>query len=237
MMQKNISVSNLKDSKKNMITFCFVLLVANFIFLFLGGLLYLYANAKGITAAKDDLFPMIAVKSGLPFYITVCFIIGLISAVFPSADGALTALTSSFCIDILGIRRNKNMTEKQQKRTRLIVHNVFAVVFLIFIFLFREIDNGSLIDTLLDVAGYTYGPLLALFAFGIFTRRALINELVPLVCIIAPVCCYILKHNEARLLGGYVIGTELLIINASLTFLLLFLCSKKGGKVAAATPE
>ena len=119
MMQKNISVSNLKDSKKNMISFCFVLLLANFIFLLLGGLLYLYAEAKGIPAAKDDLFPMIAVKSGLPFYITVCFIIGLISAVFPSADGALTALTSSFCIDILGIRRNKNLSEKQQKRTRL----------------------------------------------------------------------------------------------------------------------
>ncbi len=236
MMQKNISVSNLKDSKKNMITFCFILLLANFIFLLLGGLLYLYADAKGIPAAKDDLFPMIAVKSGLPFYVTVCFIIGLISAVFPSADGALTALTSSFCIDILGIRRKEGMTEKQQKRIRLIVHNSFALVFLVFIFIFREIDNGSLIDTLLDVAGYTYGPLLALFAFGIFTKRKLINELVPFICIAAPVICYILKHNEARLLHGYVIGTELLLINATLTFLLLILCSKKGGKIAAATP-
>ena len=237
MMQKNISVSNLKDSKKNMISFCFVLLLANFIFLLLGGLLYLYAEAKGIPAAKDDLFPMIAVKSGLPFYITVCFIIGLISAVFPSADGALTALTSSFCIDILGIRRNKNLSEKQQKRTRLIVHNAFALVFLAFVFLFREIDNGSLIDTLLDVAGYTYGPLLALFAFGIFTKRKLINELVPVICIAAPIACYVLKHNEARLLNGYIIGTELLIINATLTFLLLFLCSKKGGNIVAATTE
>jgi Na+/proline symporter len=229
MMQKNISVSNLEDSKKNMISFCFVLLLANFIFLLLGGLLYLYADAKGIPATKDDIFPMIALKSGLPFYITVCFIIGLISAVFPSADGALTALTSSFCIDILGIRRKKNMTEKQQKRIRLIVHNSFALIFLAFIFIFREIDNGSLIDTLLDVAGYTYGPLLALFAFGIFTKRKLVNELVPLICIAAPVACYILKHNEKQWLNGYVIGTELLIINASLTFLLLFLCSKKGG--------
>ena len=180
---------------------------------------------------------MIAVKSGLPFYITVCFIIGLISAVFPSADGALTALTSSFCIDILGIRRNKNLSEKQQKRTRLIVHNAFALVFLAFVFLFREIDNGSLIDTLLDVAGYTYGPLLALFAFGIFTKRKLINELVPVICIAAPIACYVLKHNEARLLNGYIIGTELLIINATLTFLLLFLCSKKGGNIVAATTE
>ena len=237
MMQKNISVGNLKDSKKNMISFCFVLLLANFIFLLLGGLLYLYADAKGIPAAKDDLFPTIALKSGLPFYITICFIIGLISAVFPSADGALTALTSSFCIDILGIRRKKGMTEKQQKRIRLIVHNSFALIFLAFIFIFREIDNGSLIDTLLDVAGYTYGPLLALFAFGIFTKRKLINELVPLICIASPVACYILKHNEHQWLHGYVIGTELLIINASLTFLLLFLCSKKGGMVATSTIE
>jgi Na+/proline symporter len=230
MMQKNISVSNLKDSKKNMVTFCFILLLANFLFLLLGGLLYLYAGAKGITAVKDDLFPFIALKSGLPFYITVCFIIGLISAVFPSADGALTALTSSFCIDILGIRRKTGITEQQQKRTRLIVHNSFALIFLCFIFLFRKIDNGSLIDTLLDVAGYTYGPLLALFAFGIFTKRRLINELVPLVCIAAPVACYILKQSEKYLFHDYVIGIELLLINASITFVLLTLISKKEGK-------
>ena len=226
MMQKNISVSNLKDSQKNMVTFCFILLLANFLFLLLGGLLYLYASAKGIPAVKDDLFPFIAVKSGLPFYITVCFIIGLISAVFPSADGALTALTSSFCIDILGIRRKKT-SEQHQKRTRLIVHNTFAMVFLCFIFLFRKIDNGSLIDTLLDVAGYTYGPLLALFAFGIFTRRRLINELVPVICIAAPILCYLLKQYQNSKPNSYVIGIELLIINASITFLFLCLISKK----------
>ena len=226
MMQKNISVGNLKDSQKNMVTFCFILLLANFLFLLLGGLLYLYAGAKGIPAVKDDLFPFIAVKSGLPFYITVCFIIGLISAVFPSADGALTALTSSFCIDILGIRRKKT-SEQHQKRTRLIVHNTFALVFLCFIFLFRKIDNGSLIDTLLDVAGYTYGPLLALFAFGIFTRRRLINELVPVICIAAPILCYLLKQYQNSKPNSYVIGLELLIINASITFLFLCLISKK----------
>lgn len=230
MMQKNISVSNLKDSQKNMVTFCFILLLANFLFLLLGGLLYLYAGAKGIPAVKDDLFPFIAVKSGLPFYITVCFIIGLISAVFPSADGALTALTSSFCIDILGIRRKKT-SEQHQKRTRLIVHNTFALVFLCFIFLFRKIDNGSLIDTLLDVAGYTYGPLLALFAFGIFTRRRLINELVPVICIAAPILCYLLKQYQNSKPNSYVIGLELLIINASITFLFLCLISKKERKI------
>ena len=228
MMQKNISVSNLADSKKNMIWFCFVLLVVNFVFLLLGGLLYLYAGAKGITAVKDDLFPTIALKAGLPFYISVCFIIGLISAVFPSADGALTALTSSFCIDILDIRRKTGMTEQRQKRIRLTVHYCFAIIFLVFIFIFREIDKGSLIDVLLDVAGYTYGPLLALFAFGIFTRRGLRGELVPLVCLIAPAACYMLKQNQLLILGKYQIGYEMLIINAALTFILLLIISKKG---------
>ncbi|MEI8279261.1 MAG: sodium:solute symporter [Bacteroidota bacterium] len=234
MMQKNISVSNLGDSKKNMITFCFVLLIVNFIFLLLGGLLYLYAQANHITAKPDDLFPMIAVKSGLPFYITVCFIIGLISALFPSADGALTALTSSFCIDILGMKNKSELTEQQRSRTRLIVHNVFALIFLGCVFFYRMIDdNKSLIDTLLDIAGYTYGPLLALFVFGIFTKRAVRSAFVPVVCIIAPVVSYYLKQHDKELLNGYAIGTELLIINAFLTFLLLFLFSKKGtGEIA-----
>jgi Na+/proline symporter len=227
MMQKNISVSNLGDSKKNMISFCFVLVAANFIFLLLGGLLYLYASAKGVTVSGDNLFPTIAVLGNLPFYITLCFMIGLISAVFPSADGALTALTSSYCIDILGIRKRQGMTEQQQKRTRLIVHNTFALVFLACVFIFRYIDNGSLIQILLVVAGYTYGPLLALFAFGILTKRGVRNELVPLVCIASPVACYILKKFDTQWLNGYSIGTELLIINATLTFLLLIVISNK----------
>ncbi len=229
MMQKNISVSNLKDSQKNMITFCFTLLVANFIFLLLGGLLYLYADANSIAAVGDDIFPTIAVKSGLPFFITVCFMIGLVSALFPSADGALTALTSSFCIDILGIKRRADLSEQQQSKIRLMVHNAFAVVFLACVFFFREVDNGSLIQILLVVAGYTYGPLLALFSFGILTKRGVHSASVPLICIIAPVLCYILKQHDKEWLGGYAIGTELLIINAALTFTLLFLFSNKNG--------
>lgn len=227
MMQKNISVSNLKDSQKNMITFCFTLLVANFIFLLLGGLLYLYADAQGINVTGDDLFPYIALKSGLPFFITVCFMIGLISALFPSADGALTALTSSFCIDILGMKRRADWDEKRRNKIRLIVHNTFAVVFLGCIFFFREVDNGSLITTLLVVAGYTYGPLLALFSFGIFTKRHVNNKLVPLLCIASPVICYILKQNDKDWLGGYVIGNEMLLINATIAFIFLYIFSKK----------
>jgi len=229
MMQKNISVSNLKDSQKNMITFCFTLLVANFIFLLLGGLLYLYADANSIAAVGDDIFPTIAVNSGLPFFITVCFMIGLVSALFPSADGALTALTSSFCIDILGIKRRVDLSEERQSKIRLAVHNAFAAVFLACVFFFREVDNGSLIQILLVVAGYTYGPLLALFSFGILTKRGVNNATVPLICIIAPILCYILKQHDKEWLGGYAIGTELLIINAALTFALLFLFSNKNG--------
>jgi len=233
MMQKNISVTNLKDSQKNMITLSFLQAIVVFIFLSLGALLALYAAANGITETGDNLFPAIAVKSGLPFFITVCFLIGLVSALFPSADGALTALTSSWCIDILGIKKRNDWSEEKKKKVRLIVHNAFAIVFLICVFYFREVDNGSLIQTLLVVAGYTYGPLLALFTFGIFTRRMVNSGAIPIVCLIAPVACYMLKQNEKTLLGGYVIGTELLIINAALAFILLILCSKKGDAASA----
>jgi Na+/proline symporter len=246
MMQKNISVSNLRDSRKNMLTLSFLQMFVVFIFLSLGGLLYLYGISKGgafqhvMVNGKDqyqflldgkniigdDIFPVIAFHY-MPPYISIIFIIGLISALFPSADGALTALTSSFCIDILGIRRKAGMTEQQQKKIRLIVHNTFALVFLACVFIFRSVDNGSLIQVLLVVAGYTYGPLLALFAFGILTKRSVRHEFVPYVCIAAPVASYILKQYDTAWLGGYYIGTELLIINASLAFLLLILISRK----------
>lgn len=227
MMQKNISVTNLKDSQKNMIVLSFLQAIVVFIFLSLGALLTLYAAANHINASGDDLFPSIALKSGLPFFITVCFLIGLISALFPSADGALTALTSSYCIDILGMKRRDDWSDEKKKRVRLIVHNIFAFIFLICVFFFREVDNGSLIQTLLVVAGYTYGPLLALFTFGIFTKRKVKEAFVPVICISAPIICYFLKQHDKELLGGYAIGTELLIINAALTFILLILCSYK----------
>jgi phosphoglycerol transferase MdoB-like AlkP superfamily enzyme len=150
-----------------------------------------------------------------------------VSALFPSADGALTALTSSFCIDILGLNRRKEWDETRKKNTRLIVHNCFAAVFLLCVFLFREVDNGSLIQTLLVIAGYTYGPLLALFSFGILTRRHVHSWMIPLACIASPMVCYFLKTNDKTLLGGYAIGTELLLINALLCFMLLVTASSK----------
>lgn len=255
MMQKNISVSNVKDAQKNMLLFGFVQMVVVFIFLLLGGLLALYAGSKGISATGDDLFPAIAVQSGLPFFITVIFLIGLISALFPSADGALTALTSSFCIDILGVKRNKNWNEAKQAKIRYAVHISFAFVFLLCIFFFREVDNGSLISILLKVAGFTYGPLLGLFAFGIVTKRVLAEKFPFWICIAALLLTFVLDfvNNAAwyfksihfseatkekilalsdSIFGGYQIGIELLIINAGLTFALLFLFSKKQNAIA-----
>lgn len=179
--------------------------------------------------------------------------IGLISAVFPSADGALTALTSSFCIDILGIRKKKDMTEEAQKRTRLLVHNGFAIVFLACVFLFRAIDNGSLIALLLKMAGFTYGPLLGLFAFGILTTKNTASRAPIIACIVAMVLTLgidflnnptwytdkldttdafatQMKTIAESLFGGYKIGVELLIINAGLTFLLLSLMANNKPK-------
>ena len=244
MMQKNISVKRLGDSQKNVITLSIVLFGVLFLFLMLGGLLYLYTTSNGAAYAVnaltgkhelmvqgtniigDKIFPSVALNY-LPPAIGIMFIIALISALFPSADGALTALTSSFCIDILGLRERKDLSEKQQKRTRLTVHLSFAILFLICIMVFYQLHNQSIIDVILDLAGYTYGPLLGLFAFGIFTKKQLPNNfLVTFVCLIAPVLSYILSINAKNWFNGYQIGIELLIINGLFTFLGLLAISK-----------
>ena len=198
MMQKNISVKNLKDSQKNMMTFTAVLMVVNFLFLVLGGVLYLYASAKGITAAPDDLFPTIALNDTFAGLIGVIFIIALISALFPSVDGAITSLTSCFCIDILGMKKSElpksigieqiksDAAEKQKRRTRLTVHFTFAFIFFVMVLIFKFINDKLIIDFILKFAGITYGPLLGLFAFGILTSRVLNQKYIWAVCIIAP---------------------------------------------------
>jgi Na+/proline symporter len=239
MMQKNISVSKLKDSQKNIITFSSIIVLVNFLFLFLGGLLYLFILSKqgqyvdqglimnGTNIIGDDLFPTVAL-SYLPTAIGVIFIIGLISALFPSADGALTALTSSFCIDLLGLQRREDWDEAKRKKIRLIVHASFTVIFFLCILVFKLIGNKSIIYVILDVAGYTYGPLLGLFAFGILTKRIIQDSLVvTAICLLAPIITYLLKTYSAQIFNGYQIGIELLIINGILTFLGLLLISKK----------
>ena len=245
MMQKNISVKTLKDSQKNMMTFTTILVVVNFLFLVLGGVLYLYASTKGISVPPDDLFPTIALSDAFSGTIGIIFIIALISALFPSVDGAITSLTSCFCIDILGLNK-KEGTEKEKKRTRLKVHFTFAFVFFIMVLIFKAINDKLIIDFILKFAGITYGPLLGLFAFGILTKRKLNDKLVWTVCIIAPLLALgldILSSPEwydkklhvslglqnisKNIFNGYKIGNELILINGIFTFLGLWFISTK----------
>lgn len=227
MMQKNISVKTLKDSQKNMMSFSLIQAAVVLLFLFLGGLLYLYAGANNITTAPDKLFPTIALAQGVPAIISVIFIIALISALFPSADGAITALTSSFCIDILGLKRREDINEQQKQRTRKMVHLIFAALFLLFVMIFKWVNSTSMIGVILKVAAYTYGPLLGLFAFGIITKRAVNDKAVPVICMMSPVICFILDKFQKNLFGSFEIGLELLIINGLITFAGLLLISKR----------
>lgn len=229
MMQKNISVKTLKDAQKNIVTFSFILLLVNALFLLLGGVLYIYAQQNGWEYAPDSVFPGI-VRDHLPQGIFLIFIIGLISALFPSVDGAITALTSSFCIDILGFERKQKRNEQQQTRLRKMVHIGFAIVFTLLVFFFKWKDDKSIVDLIFTIASYTYGPLLGLFSFGILTKRSIIAAkipIVPIVCILSPLICYLLDVNAAKWFGAYKFGNEILIINGTITFLLLFVFSKK----------
>ena len=227
MMQKNISVKRLGDSQKNVMTLGVILLVVLMLFLFLGGLLYLYAGQQNVLATGDKLFPEIALKH-MPPFVSIIFIIALISALFPSADGAITALTSSFCIDILAMKRRPDWDEAKQKKVRQMVHLSVAFVFLLFVMLFKWINNPSMIGVILKVAAYTYGPLLGLFTFGIITKRAVNDNLVPFICVASPIICFVIDKYQKELFGKFEIGLELLIINGALTFIgLLFISYKK----------
>lgn len=229
MMQKNISVKTLKGAQKNVVTLAFVLLGVIMLFLVLGGLLYLYADFLHVSAVGDKIFPVLALEH-MPAYMSIIFIIALISALFPSADGAITALTSSFCIDILDIRQRGNLTEVQQKKTRQRVHLVVSFIFLLFVLLFKYINSASMINVILVVASYTYGPLLGLFSFGILTRRRVNDAVVPVLAVAAPLICLFLDTYQAKVLGDYKIGLELLVINGLLMFIGLLLFSKPAEK-------
>ena len=225
MMQKNLSVRTLTNSKKNVLTLSFILAIVLLLFLFLGGLLYLYAGQQNVTVTGDKLFPEIALHH-MPPLISVIFIIALISALFPSADGAITALTSSFCIDILGMKRREDWTELEKKKVRQKIHLTVAFIFLVFVMIFKWVNDPSMISVILKVAAYTYGPLLGLFSFGILTKRKVIDKFVPIVCVLAPIICFFLDKFQKDIFGKYEIGLELLIINGLLTFIGLYLISK-----------
>lgn len=245
MMQKSISVSRLKDSQKNMVSLAFIMVVVIGLFLYMGGLLYIYGLSEGghftdvitngVTQKQfildnkdvlgDKIFPEVAIQH-MPPFISVIFIIALISALFPSADGAMTALTSSFCIDIAGINRRNDMTEKEKKRFRQRIHLIVAFLFFVLVMLFYIINNTSMIGIILQIAGYTYGPLLGLFAFGIFVKRRPNDKLVPFVCFISPALCYLIDRYQSAIFEEFKIGLELIIINAIITFIGLYIISK-----------
>lgn len=216
MMQKNISCKSLPEAQKNMYSFSIALIVVNIFFLSLGALLYLYAQQIGLEVTKgDDLFPLVALQGDLGIGVGVFFILGLIAAAYSSADSALTSLTTSFCVDFLDIEQSE-----QGLATRKYVHVGFSVLLVVAILIFKAINDDSVVSALFKVAGYTYGPLLGLFSFGIFTKWKLRDHAVPVVAIVSPFLAYLLQLYIP-------FGFELLIVNGGITFLGLCLLIKK----------
>lgn len=226
MMQRNLSCKNFKDSQKNMITSGISQFFIILLFLMLGVLLYTFTSHQGITnpAKSDELFPMIATGGYFPTIVGILFIIGLISSAYSAAGSALTALTTSFTVDILGI---KGKTEDPVRKTRKKVHVGMAIVMGIVIFIFNLLNNTSVIDAVYILASYTYGPILGLFAFGILTKRQVRDRYIPLVSILSPILCFILQKNSETWFHGYQFSYELLIFNALFTFIGLCFLIKK----------
>lgn len=222
MMQKNLSCRSLKEAKKNMYWMSASLVPVNLLFLCLGAVLYMFALSKGIIIPQttDDLFPTIAFNY-LGQAAGLVFMIGLISAAYPSADGALTSLTTCICYDFLQLQKKNHLNEKQKTRIRYIVHLSVALVLLGVIVVYNAINDKAVIDKLFTVAGYTYGPLLGLYSFGLFTKFKVRDKFVPFACLVSPVICYFLSLNSEKLFNGYKMGFELLILNGLITFIFL----------------
>lgn len=229
MMQRNLSCKNSKDSQKNMVVSICLQFVVILMFLMLGVMLYLFAADQGLTVEKgDELFPMIATGDYFPVFVGVLFIIGLVSSAYSAAGSALTALTTSFTIDILGA---KGKSDEALTSTRKRVHVAMAVLMGVTIFVFNSLNNTSVIDAVYTLASYTYGPILGLFAFGIFTKRQVRDRYIPLVAIVSPLLCLVLQLNSEAWFGGYRFSYELLLFNAFFTFLGLCLFIKQGETV------
>jgi solute:Na+ symporter, SSS family len=227
MMQKNLSCRNIKEAQKNMFTFSAILVFVNLLFLFLGALLLIYVQNKGVAvASSDEIFPTVALKYLSPVAGLV-FLIGLISAAFPSADGAITSLTTSVSIDFLGLDRREGITEQTRTRIRYAVHFSIALIFFISVLLFSSINDKAVIDKLFTIAGYTYGPLLGLYSFGLFTKRKVNDRITPFIAIISPLSCFFLSKYSVSLLNGYKFGFELLLLNGLLMFAGLYIFSRK----------
>ena len=225
MMQKNLTCKNLGESQKNMFWFCVILVFANLLFLCLGALLYLYSDFIGfnIPERTDNLYPLLALNH-LGSFTSILFILGIIAAAYSSADSALTSLTTAFCIDFLNFDKIKN---SNKNKVRLSVHLAFSIVLFFVIMIFSSINDESVINSIFKAAGYTYGPLLGLFSFGIFTKYKINDKLSFWVCIISPLLSYIINIYSEELLFGYKFGFELLLLNGLITFIGLYLIRKK----------
>lgn len=223
MMQKNLSVRTLADAQKNMQVFSVVLLLTNLLFLLLGVLLFLKFQQLELEIPKnsDDLFPTLALQH-FPVWLGLLFIVGLISALFPSADGALTALTASTCIDLIGIR-DRDWSDEKQRRVRKWVHLGFALLFQLLVLWFYWSQSESIINVVLNLAAITYGPLLGLFAYGILTKGSTWEPSVPVICLCAAILSFLLRAWSKELFWGYAMGFETLLVNAGLTFAGLWL--------------
>ncbi len=224
-MQKNLTCRSLGEAQKNMFWFSIIMAVVNLLFLVLGALLYLYSEKFNISipGATDELFPRLAFNE-LGLLVGVFFLLGITASSYASADSALAGLTTSFCIDFLNF---KGKSEAQRGRQKFIVHLSFSFLFLVIIVVFKEINERSVIDAVLNIAGYTYGPLLGLFSFGVLTKRVVNDKLVPLICVISPILSYLISLNAEKLFGGYKISLEILIINGLITFIGLWIISKR----------
>ena len=223
MMQKNLSCPNIKDAQKNMFWFSIVLVFVNLLFLGLGALLYIFAKHFGITATGDDLFATVAMHDSMPIAVGLFFLLGLIAAAYSSADSALTALTTSFCVDFLDIEKKE---KSKQVSIRKRSHILFSVILFVVILIFKLINDESVISALFKVAGYTYGPLLGMYAFGLFTQWKIKDHLIIPVVILAPILSYVLQLI-APIWWGFHFGFELLIVNGVLCFLGMMMIRKK----------
>lgn len=222
LMQKNLTCKTIGESQKNIFSFSIIQAVVVLMFLVLGALLYMYVDANHVTmpTKPDDLYPMLATRGEFGTLVSFLFVMGITAASFASADSALTALTTSFCVDILDI---KDKQEGSQEKTRKNVHVFMALALIAVIIIYRLISDPSIINVVYKVAGYTYGPLLGLYAFGVLTKARANDNWIPAICLIAPIVCYVLDTHSKVWLNGYQFGFELLIMNAFITFIGLLL--------------
>jgi len=234
LMQKNLSLKNIREAQKNMFSFTAVFVVINIFFLSVGALLYMYATRYGITVTKTDyLYPTIALKH-LGVIPAIVFMLGLTAATFATTDSALTALTTSFCVDFLNFNKGKDINSKKMVNVRHYVHIAFSGLLFLTIIIFNSINNDAVVNAIFKVASYTYGPLLGLYSFGLFVSgRQVKDKLVPFICVLSPAICFYLSANSTALFG-YTFDNELILVNGIITFAGLLLTSKTKTKVAVA---